>query len=106
MHVTDWYTRQRDLLSNHGSSSEVFVGNLRETLLQDPSELADENPLIAEVVSQLCFELAYNTISPCHATGYATLHNIYRMAHGSHSIQSLGQTSHLIDDLATTTFSK
>lgn len=53
--------QQRDLLSSHGPLSEAVAGNLRETLLQDSSEFIDEKPLIAEIVAQFCFELAYGT---------------------------------------------
>lgn len=98
--------QQRVILSRHGSSSEALACNLREMLLQDSSELFDEGPLITEMATQLCFQLAYGTPSPWYVDGYAILEDIYRTPHGRQSLLNLGQSSHVIDDLAAIAFTK
>lgn len=98
--------QQRVLLSDQGYSSHSFASHLRESLLQDDSELVDEKPLFAETAAQICLELAYNATSTCRADGYSILCVIYWTLHGSQSLQNLGQSGRLLDDLATTTFTK
>lgn len=94
---------QRFLLANDNFSSEDFAGALRETILQEPSELFNGNALIAEIAAQLCFELAYGTPSPWRYEGYAVLCEVYSTTHGSQNIRNMGRNGSLIGDLATTT---
>jgi hypothetical protein len=97
---------ERFILSIHSSPSEGFTESLREILLQDSSDLFDEEPLIAEMAAQLCFELAYGTPSPWRVFGYVVLDAIYRTPYGSQSLQNLGQNGHVIDDVAAAVFTK
>jgi hypothetical protein len=94
------------LLLEDGLSSEHFAGHLRETLLQESSENADERLLIAEIAAQLCFELAYSQSSPWRHYGYEMLFYIYELPHGSQTLQNLGRSGPLIEDLAKTVFTK
>jgi hypothetical protein len=100
------YVLRRFLLSNDNFSSEEFAGTLRETLLQESSDLVDESLLLAEIASQLCFELAYGSPSPWRVEGYNALCDVYNTAHGSQSLQHLGQSGPLIDDLVRTSLTK
>lgn len=98
--------RSRFLLSNDNFLSEGFARDLRETLLQDPSELADETPLLGEIVAQLCIELAYGKPSPWRAHGFSIMLVSAYDIPGRQCIQNLGCSGPLIDDLATTTPTK
>jgi|ERR1700679_2651050 hypothetical protein len=95
---------QRYLLANSHFSSDNFADTLRETILQDPSEIDHGGPLVAEIVAQFCFELAYNATSPWRDEGYALLNEAYFTTYGSRSIQHLARNGPLIRDLAMTTF--
>ena len=95
---------QRYLLANSHFSSENFADTLRETILQDPPDIVHRGPLVAEIVAQFCFELAYNATSPWRDEGYASLNEAYFAAYGSRSIQHLARNGPLIRDLAMTTF--
>jgi hypothetical protein len=99
--------RQRYLLSFDSIPSEDFATDLRETLLQDSLyDLVDERLLIAEIAARVCVELAYGKPSPWRVYGYGVLCEVYETAHGRQCLQNLGQSGHLIDDLATTVFTK
>jgi hypothetical protein len=85
---------------------EDFACDLIETTLQDPLEVRDEKYLTAEIAAQLCFELAYGTPSaPWRVEGYTTIFSMYGTTY-SQIMRNLGQDGPLIDNLATTTFSK
>ena len=95
---------RRYLLANSHFSSEDFADTLRETILQDPPEIVHGGHFVAEIVAQLCFELAYNATSPWRDAGYALLSDAYFTPYGSRSIQHLARNGPLIRDLAMTTF--
>jgi hypothetical protein len=96
--------RSSSLLADEATTSADFTSSLRETMLQDPSDLADEAPLVAEVATLLCFELAYSTPMPWHYGGYNALFFLYITPHGKQSLQNLALHGGLIEDLARRTF--
>jgi hypothetical protein len=53
----------RQLLTEESATSQDFIDDLRETLLQDPSELVDEEDLVAEMARRVCYELVNGTPS-------------------------------------------
>ena len=88
------------------SPSGNLADDIRETLLQESSEHADERPLIAEVAARLCHELACGTPSSWRVDGYYTLYHVYGTPYGKLSLQDLGRSGPLIGDLAVATFTK
>jgi len=92
------------LLSDGGATSQEFVDHLRETLLQDPSELVEEVDLVAEIAIRICYELANGTPSPWHFQGYKTLWAIYLTPIGKRCLQDLVRTGDLVQKLAKRAF--
>jgi hypothetical protein len=82
-----------------------FVNDLRETLLQDPLELVEEEEyLMAEVAVRICYELANGIPSLWRYQGYKTLWALYNTPIGRHCLQDLVRTGDLIKKLARNAF--
>lgn len=92
-------------------SEEVnaFADNLRETILQEPSGIDEDNFLVDELAAQLCTELAYGTLDPSlswRPEAYKALCSLYQTPTGRKSLQDLGKNGNLIRDLSTAAFSQ
>ena len=94
----------RQLLKEDGAASQEFVDDLRETLLQEPSELFEEELLMAEIATRICYELANGASSPWHYQGYKTLWAIYNTPIGRGCLLDLVQIGDLLKNLATRAF--
>jgi hypothetical protein len=94
----------RQLLADEGDKSQDFVNDLRETLLQDPIEPLEEEPLVAEIATQICYELAHSIPSPWHHQGYKTLWALYYTPIGRNCLQALACKGDLVDKSARNAF--
>jgi len=93
------------LLTDEDAASQDFVDDMRETLLQDPSDLVEEEEgLVAEIATRICYELANGTSSPWHYHGYKTLWALYLMSIGRFCLQDLVRTGDLLEKLAKRAF--
>lgn len=87
----------------------AFADNLRETILQEPSGIDEDNFLVDELAAQLCTELAYGTLDPSlswRPEAYKALCSLYQTPTGRKSLQDLGKNGNLIRDLSTAAFSQ
>lgn len=96
----------RLLLENDNISSSGFnlPLQLRETLLQDSTASTDIDLTTAEIVAQICSELAYGSHLHWRALFYTTLHSLYHTPHGKLTLQALHSNGGLMDDLAKAAF--
>jgi hypothetical protein len=94
------------LLADESSTSGGFADDLRETLLQESSELAEEAPLAAEIALQLCFELTYGAQSSWRWQGYAHLCYLYGAPLVKQRFQNLARQGMLIEDFMRRVFDK
>ncbi|KIM79891.1 hypothetical protein PILCRDRAFT_10061 [Piloderma croceum F 1598] len=93
------------LLADEGPATQDFVADLRETLLQDPLELVEEEEhLVAEIAVRICYELTNGIPSLWRYQGYKTLWALYKTPIGRHCLQYLVRTGGLVKKLAINAF--
>jgi hypothetical protein len=103
VNLTGWVNRQ--LLTDEGPATQDFVEDLRETLLQDPLELVEEEEhLVAEIAVRICYELTNGIPSSWRYQGYKTLWALYKTPIGRHCLQDLVRTGDLVKNLASKAF--
>lgn len=91
----------------YDSGSEEFVSDFREVLLQNRSDGGDDDEwVMAELISQLCFELAFASASSWRHECYLALHFLYRTSIGRKHLRRLGKNSVLIENLARRAFDR
>jgi hypothetical protein len=100
-----WCWVNRQLLTDEGPATQDFVEDLRETLLQDPLELVEEEEhLVAEIAVRICYELTNGIPSSWRYQGYKTLWALYKTPIGRHCLQDLVRTGDLVKKLARKVF--
>jgi len=94
----------RYLLADEDVESQFLGGNLREGLLQDPSDSSDEDSLMAEIAAQICFGLAYGPPSPWRLYGFLAVENLLSIPRVKQWLHNLGRDGVLIKDMAIRAF--
>jgi hypothetical protein len=87
-------------LNTYPSECAGFASDLREILLQERFEDDDEHAIAFDILTHLCYELAYSAWSPWHIVGYQVLWRFYRTSVGSQAVQTLGRRGNLIKALS------
>ena len=85
------------------NSYDGFAMNLRETLLQDSMNLAEES-LVVEVAAQIVIELIHGTPSPSKISGFLALSALYHLPQCWRYMQSLGRCGGPMHNLARRVF--
>lgn len=83
--------------------NEAFALNLRETLLQDSIDLAEDS-LVAEVAAQVVTELTHEAHSLLQTSGFQALLDLYRLPYGQRYLRSLGRDDGPMHELARRAF--
>lgn len=96
---------ERRLFSRFEDYPEV-ARDLRESMLQEPSDVIDDELLMREISEQICFALAYGPFSPWRIYGFMALVVLCNISSGRMHLQHLEYNGTLMQDIAKRIFQK